>query len=165
MVTVTDMIDGVLIRSEATVDELEDKIIGLYFASASCPRSQRFTPILVQTYNEIISKDKFEIILVSLDNDEESFHGYFFTMSWLAIPHSNETARHGLKSLYSVQETPHLIILSKEGDVMNSIGHFLVAGFGSLAYPFTKDTIKELKDEEEAQKKNQTLRTILATPS
>ncbi|XP_031258980.1 probable nucleoredoxin 1 [Pistacia vera] len=86
-------------------------------------------------------------------------------MPWLAIPHSNETARHGLKSLYSVQETPHLIILSKEGDLVSSIGHFLVAEFGSLAYPFTKHRIKELKDEEEAQKKNQTLRTILATPS
>ncbi|KAJ0009852.1 hypothetical protein Pint_32867 [Pistacia integerrima] len=117
---------------------------------------------LVQSYNEIISKDKFEIILVSLDNDEESFHGYFFTMPRLAIPHSNETACHGLKSLNSVQETPHLIIWNKEGDVMSSIGHFLVAEFGSLAYPFTKDRIKELKDEEEAQKKNQTLRTILA---
>ncbi|KAJ0094499.1 hypothetical protein Patl1_15519 [Pistacia atlantica] len=49
--------------------------------------------------------------------------------------------------------------------IMSSIGHFLVAEFGSLAYYFTKDRIKELRDEEEAQKKNQTLRTILVTPS
>lgn len=142
---------------------MEDKIIGLYFASSSCPRSQSFTPLLVQAYNEIISKDRFEIILVSLGNDEESLNGY--SLPWLAIPYPNETARHGLKSLFSVQETPHLIILNEKGDLISSTGHFLVAEFGSLAYPFTKERIKELRDEEEAQRKNQTLRTLLATTS
>lgn len=164
--------DSILLQSkngaENPLYELDNKIIGLYFAASSSLVCQKFTPVLIETYKELLAlKDNFEIIFVSSDGDEESFREHFSTMPWLAIPYSNEAARDHLKNLYSAdgRETPRLIILSEKGEVLNGIGEFLVYEFGSLAYPFTLQRIEQLRDEQEITKKNQNLQSVLGTTS
>ncbi len=44
--------------------------------------------------NEI--KDKFDIVFVSSDKDQDAFNEYFKEMPWKALPYS------GMRSLYSV---------------------------------------------------------------
>ncbi|KAL5783551.1 hypothetical protein ACOSP7_008580 [Xanthoceras sorbifolium] len=162
---------GFFVRSngnKVTCNELEEKIIALYFAGSSCVQSNHFTPILIEAYNDLIisMKKSFEVILVSSDNDEESFQKHFSTMPWLALPQSNQTARDSFKSLYAIGETPQLIILNQKGHLLSSNGLSLVYEFGSKGYPFTPERIKQLRDEEEIQKKkNQSLRSVLATPT
>ncbi|KAL5850707.1 hypothetical protein ACOSQ4_008720 [Xanthoceras sorbifolium] len=153
---------------KVTCNELEEKIIALYFAGSSCVQSNHFTPILIEAYNDLIisMKKSFEVILVSSDNDEESFQKHFSTMPWLALPQSNQTARDSFKSLYAIGETPQLIILNQKGHLLSSNGLSLVYEFGSKGYPFTPERIKQLRDEEEMKKKkNQSLRSVLATPT
>ncbi|KAK4854299.1 hypothetical protein QYF36_021898 [Acer negundo] len=152
--------------NKVAYSELDEKIIALYFAASSCVQCNHFTPILIEAYDDLISlKKNFEIILVSADNDESSFQKHFSTMPWLALPHSNQTACDHFKSLYAIAETPHLIILNQKGDLLSSNGVSLVFEFGSTGYPFTTERIKQLRDEEEMKKKNQSLKSVLATPT
>ncbi|KAK1549475.1 hypothetical protein Q3G72_002642 [Acer saccharum] len=151
--------------NQVTSSELEGKIIGLYFAASSSEICQAFTPQLIDFYNELISlKNDFEIILISLDNDEESFYKHISAMPWLAIPHSNQSARDCLKSLYVIEDVPLLVLFNAKGDFLRSDGVLLVFQFGATGYPFTSERIKQLEEEEESQKKNQTLKSVLATP-
>ncbi|KAL5783553.1 hypothetical protein ACOSP7_008582 [Xanthoceras sorbifolium] len=151
--------------TQATFSELEGKIIGLYFAASSSELCQQLTLLLIDIYNELISlKNNFEVILISLDDDEESFHKHFSAMPWLAIPHSNQTARDRFKSLYAIEEVPQLVLLNERGDFVSSDGFSLVFWFGTTGHPFAPERIKQLEEEEESQKKNQTLNSVLATP-
>lgn len=144
---------------------MDEKIIALYFAASSCVQCSHFTPILIEAYNNLMSLKKyFEIILVSSD-DEEAFQKHFSTMPWLALPLSNQTARDHVRSLYAIAETPHLIILNQKGDLLSSNGLSLVFEFGSAGYPFTPERIRQLRHDEEMKKKNQTLKSVLATPT
>jgi hypothetical protein len=55
-----------------------------------CPPCRAFTPGLVTTYNKIKADGKnFEVIFVTSDRSEDSFEGYYETMTWLAIPYGD----------------------------------------------------------------------------
>ncbi|KAL5786466.1 hypothetical protein ACOSQ2_008858 [Xanthoceras sorbifolium] len=110
---------GFFVRSngnKVTCNELEEKIIALYFAGSSCVQSNHFTPILIEAYNDLIisMKKSFEVILVSSDNDEESFQKHFSTMPWLALPQTTK-----LPSLRSVLATPTRdFVISNDGKLV-----------------------------------------------
>ena len=80
-------------REEVSVDTLggEGKVIGLYFSAHWCPPCRRFTPELVEWYNELKKgplKDKFDIVFISSDREEKAFDEYFDSMPWLALPYA-----------------------------------------------------------------------------
>ena len=149
-----------------TIANLEGKTIVLYFSASWCRPCRRFTPQLIETYGELSSEGKgLEVVFVSGDRDEDSFNGYFSKMPWLAIPFSDSKARDQLKKLFKLRGIPHLVILDARGEVVNEEGVEAVRDYGSGAYPFTLEKINKLKEDEEAAKREQTLQTVLVSPS
>ncbi|KAI6694823.1 hypothetical protein NL676_022533 [Syzygium grande] len=146
---------------QVKVDNLKGKKIGLYFSASWCGPCHRFTPILVEVYNELSPEADLEIIFISADKDEESFRGYFSKMPWLAIPFSDSDKRDSLNELFKVRGIPHLVILDGTGTVLTDSGDEIIRKYGVEGYPFTPERIKELKDQEEAARRNQSLTSLL----
>ncbi|KAK3416833.1 hypothetical protein EUGRSUZ_H02588 [Eucalyptus grandis] len=146
---------------QVKVDSLKGKKIGLYFSASWCGPCHRFTLILAEVYNELSPKGDLEIIFISADKDEGSFSGYFSKMPWLAIPFSDSDKRNGLDELFKVRGIPHLVILDGNGTVLTDEGDKIVREYGVEGYPFTPERIKELKDQDEAARKNQSLTSLL----
>ncbi|GMH27640.1 hypothetical protein Nepgr_029483 [Nepenthes gracilis] len=151
---------------QVKIDSLKGKKVGLYFSASWCGPCQRFTPTLIEAYNDIsLQKGDFHIVFISADEDDESFNGYFSKMPWLAIPFSDSATRDTLDDLFKVGGIPHLVILDERGKVLNDGGVEIIREFGVEGYPFTPEKIKELKDQEMATRKDQTLGAVLVSPS
>nr|GMD63210.1 probable nucleoredoxin 1 [Ipomoea batatas] len=127
---------------QVKVDDLKGKKIGIYFSASWCGPCQRFTPNLVTVYNELLPKGNFEVVFVSADEDEESFKEYFGKMPWTAVPFSDTATRKKLDDLFNVRGIPHLVILDESGK-----------------------RVKEIKDAEDAAKREQSLKTVLVSTS
>lgn len=147
------------------ISDLSGQTIGLYFSASWCGPCRRFTPQLIEVYNELSSKNDFEVVFVSADRDDESFNGYFSKMPWLALPFSASETRDGLDELFGVNGIPHLVILNASGKISTNDGVSIISNYGAEAYPFTPEKIKELNEEEERAKKDQTLSRILVSKS
>ncbi|KAK6931054.1 DC1, partial [Dillenia turbinata] len=147
------------------IQSLKGKKIGLYFSASWCGPCQRFTPNLVELYNELSEKGDFEVVFVSADEDDESFKGYFSKMPWLAIPFSDSETRDRLDGLFKVMGIPFLVIIDEDGKVVSDDGVEIVREYGVEGYPFTRKRIEELREQEEAARKNQSLRSILVSSS
>lgn len=139
--------------------------MGIYFSGSWCGPCIRFTPKLIEVYQEVASKGDFEVVFVSSDRDDESFNGYFSKMPWLAIPFSDSDTRKRLKELFKVRGIPHLVVIDSDGKVATENGTTVVMEHGVDGYPFTLERINVLKEEEEAAKRNQTLSSILVSRS
>ncbi|KAF2286653.1 hypothetical protein GH714_023240 [Hevea brasiliensis] len=146
---------------QVKIDSLKGKKLALYFSASWCGPCQQFTPTLVEAYNELAPKGDFEIVFISADEDDESFKNYFLKMPWLAIPFSDSEIRDRLDELFKVQGIPHLVILDESGKVSCESGVEIIQEYGVEGYPFTPEKIKELKEQEEEARRNQSLRSIL----
>ncbi|VFQ89936.1 unnamed protein product [Cuscuta campestris] len=150
---------------QVKIEDLKGKKVGLYFSASWCGPCRHFTPKLTEVYNEILSKGDFEIVFVSVDVDDNSFDGYFSKMPWTAIPFSDSVTRDRLNGLFTVSGIPHLVILDGNGKVSTEDGVEIIFDYGVEGYPFTAERIKELKEAQEAAIRNQSLQSILVTPS
>ncbi|KAI9168654.1 hypothetical protein LWI28_000049 [Acer negundo] len=150
---------------QVKISSLKGKKIGLYFSASWCGPCQKFTPTLVEMYNELSPKGDFEVIFVSGDEDDNSFNGYFSKMPWLAIPFSDSEMRDRLDELFKVMGIPHLVLLDENGKVTSDSGVEIIREYGTEGYPFTTEKIKELKEQEERAKREQSLKSILVTHS
>ncbi|KAL0912599.1 hypothetical protein M5K25_018581 [Dendrobium thyrsiflorum] len=149
---------------EVKISELEGKTVGLYFSGSWCGPCRRFTPILVEAYTELASRDSnFEIVFVSSDEDEEDFSDYFSKMPWLAIPFSDDHKRDSLDGVFDVEGIPALVIIDKNGEVLTDEAVEVVRDYGAEGYPFTAEKIKQLKEEEKVARMNQTIKSLLVT--
>jgi nucleoredoxin len=140
---------------------LKGKNLCLYFSASWCGPCRHFTPSLVEAYKELSPKGDFEIIFISADEDEESFKAYFSKMPWLAIPFSDSEKRDRLDEEFKVSGIPTLVIIGEDGKVVSDSGVEIIREYGIEAYPFTQERIKELKDQEEAARRDQSLRSLL----
>ncbi|KAK1303030.1 putative nucleoredoxin 1 [Acorus calamus] len=148
------------------IENLNGKIIGLYFSASWCGPCRRFTPNLVEVYNELLSRGNFEVVFISDDHVEEAFNGYFSKMPWLAMPFSDASDRDRLKKLFKVRGIPSLVIIDgATGKVLTVKGTSLVGNYGSGSYPFTPERLNECQEVEEAARRNQTLKSILVSGS
>ncbi|MED6184436.1 hypothetical protein PIB30_047447 [Stylosanthes scabra] len=154
-----------LIRLQVKVDTLKTKKLGLYFSASWCPPCQRFTQALVEVYNEIAPNGDFEVVFISADENYEAFTDYFSHMPWLAVPFSDSEARHRLDELFEVEGIPNLVLLDETGEVVTDGGVDIIREYGVEGYPFTLEKIQELKDREEEAKRNQSLTSLLISPS
>ncbi|KAL2344339.1 hypothetical protein Fmac_005624 [Flemingia macrophylla] len=150
---------------QVKVDSLKGKKLGLYFSASWCGPCRKFTPTLVEVYNEVAANGDFEVVFVTADEDDESFNNYFSKMPWLAIPFSDSDTRNDLDELFHVKGIPHLALLDETGKVVTEDGVDVIREYGVEGYPFTSARIQELKDQEEEYRKNQSLRTLLVSPS
>lgn len=117
--------------------------------------------MLVDVYKELSLEGGFEIVFISADEDEESFNNYFSKMPWLAVPFSDSEARVSLDGLFKVSGIPYLVLLDDKGAVLSNSGVEIIREYGAEGYPFTQARIEEIKAHEEAERKNQSLRSIL----
>ncbi|KAL6539755.1 hypothetical protein OROHE_011526 [Orobanche hederae] len=145
------------------VSSLTGKIVGLYFSASWCGPCQRFTPKLVEVYNELKQNEHFEIIFVSGEEDCKLFNTYFSKMPWLAIPFADSETRSKLDELFSVEGIPHLVILDEDGKLLTDEGVGIVQEHGAEGYPFAAEHVAELEELEEEAKKNQSLRSLLVS--
>ncbi|KAG2540170.1 probable nucleoredoxin 1-1 [Panicum virgatum] len=150
---------------QVKISSIEASPVALYFSASWCPPCRRFTPKLIELYKELASQGKsFEVVFVSGDQDEEAFNSYFGKMPWLAVPFSDSEGREGLDGRFKVSGIPHLVILdAKTGEVYTEDGVEFVSEYGVEAYPFTPERINELKEQEKAEKDNQTIQSVLGT--
>ncbi|KAF9626713.1 hypothetical protein IFM89_038887 [Coptis chinensis] len=109
---------------QVKINDLSGKTIGLYFSASWCGPCRRFTPKLIEVYNELSSKNDIEIVFVSADRDDEAFNGYFSKMPWLAIPLSDSDSETGekLNELFGVDGIPCLVIIDGSGKVLSDDG-------------------------------------------
>ncbi|KAG5138113.1 hypothetical protein JHK82_022844 [Glycine max] len=148
-----------------TAISLKGKKLGLYFSASWCGPCQTFTPTLVDVYNEVAKKGDFQIVFITADEDDESFNGYFSKMPWLAIPFSDSDTRSRLDELFHVRGIPHLALLDEAGNVVTEDGVDVIREYGVEGYPFTSARIQELRDQEEEARRNQSVRSLLVSPS
>uniref|UniRef100_A0A2P2JCC1 protein-disulfide reductase n=1 Tax=Rhizophora mucronata TaxID=61149 RepID=A0A2P2JCC1_RHIMU len=150
---------------QVKIDSLKGKKLGLYFSASWCGPCRRFTPTLVEVYNGLAPKGDFEIVFVSADEDDASFKSYFSLMPWLAIPFSDSSRRKHLDGFFKVSGVPHLVIIGESGEVLSEDGTEIIGEHGVEGYPFTLERIKELQEQEEAARRNQSLRSLLVSQS
>lgn len=95
-------------------------IKGLYFSAHWCPPCRRFTPMLTKVYKEVNKESKgFEIVFISFDKSKPDFEGYYNEMPWLAVPFDDQETIKKLSKKYGVNGIPCLIIIDKDGKVLN----------------------------------------------
>ncbi len=122
--------------SEVPVKALAGKTVGIYFSAHWCPPCRGFTPVLVETYNEIVAAGKpFELVFVSSDQSEEKMFGYMteVKMPWKALPFGSDKKR-ALGDKYGVRGIPTLVIVDKDGNTITKNARGDVASKGAAAF-------------------------------
>lgn len=143
--------------------ELEGKTVGLYFSQSSYRSCVEFTPKLVEVYQKLKEKgESFEVVLVSLDDEEELFKGGFGSMPWLALPFKDKKCSKLIR-YFELSTIPTLVIIGKDGKTLHSNVSELVEEHGIQAYPFTPEKLAELAEIEKARLEAQTLESILVS--
>mmetsp|Transcript_11394 Transcript_11394/g.11715 ORF Transcript_11394/g.11715 Transcript_11394/m.11715 type:complete len:149 (-) Transcript_11394:82-528(-) len=113
---------------------LENELIGFYFSAHWCPPCRAFTPKLKEAYSEWKEGgNKIELVFVSSDRDEDSLKDYFKDMGWTYVGFEDKEARNGLKAEFHVTGIPKLVILSKDGKVVDGDARGSLSSLGSAA--------------------------------
>lgn len=138
-------------------------MVGLYFSMTVHKGCLEFTTKLMQFYNKIKGlSNNFEIVLISLDDEEEPFKQGFETMPWLALPFKDKSCEK-LARYFEVATLPTLVIVSPDGKTLNPNVAELIEEHGAEAYPFTPQKLLELAEIEKAKNEAQTLESILVS--
>ncbi|KAJ0038032.1 hypothetical protein Pint_22962 [Pistacia integerrima] len=151
--------------NQIKIESLKGKKVGLYFSASWCGPRKRFTPVLVEVYDELSSKSDFEVVFVSNNKNDEAFKGYFSIMPWLAIPFSDLETCDNLNELFKVRGISYLVILDENGKDLTDSGTEIIQEYGVEWTPFTSEKIKEMKEEEKRAKTKQSLKSILVSKS
>ena len=118
--------DGTISRGNGS--ELEGKkYVALYYSAHWCAPCRKFTPQLVEYYNQVApAHPEFEIIFVSADRSHFSWETYIreTRMPWLAIDYDQLADLAGVKalggdgipSLLVIDEGSHILASSYDGD-------------------------------------------------
>ncbi|XP_050436944.1 nucleoredoxin-like [Adelges cooleyi] len=105
----------------------KETVYGLLFSAHWCPPCKAFIPQLLQAYNSIRKRYKFEIIFVSSDRSEQSFQSHASSMPWTSIPYADTALRQDLTECYNVRGIPHLVLVDSAGSVITESGRPEVA--------------------------------------
>ena len=143
------------------MSDLEGKLVGLYFSVHAHRMCGEFTPKLVELYKTLKEKgENFEVVLVSLDDEEEDFKESFETMPWLALPLKDKSCEK-LVRYFELRTIPNLVIIGQDGKTLNPNVAELIEEHGIEAYPFTPEKLDELAAIERAKLESQTLESVL----
>ena len=145
------------------VSELEGKTVGLYFSLFSYKACDAFTPKLDEVYEKLKAKgENFEIVLIPLEEDEESFNQGFKSLRWFALPVKDKSCQK-LARYFELTTLPTLVIIGPDGKTLQSNVAEAIDEHGVLAYPFTPERFTELAEMEKAKQEAQTLESILVS--
>ncbi len=103
---------------------LQGRTVALYFTASWCGPCQRFTPKLVQLYEQAGAAGRgssgFEVVLVSWDelSDDRKSYARQHGMHWLTLPHTSEMRKLAdeLTLRYDVMAIPTLVVLNVSPD-------------------------------------------------
>ncbi|KAH0852220.1 hypothetical protein HID58_094154 [Brassica napus] len=148
---------------QVPVSELQGKTIGLLFSVASYRQCKEFTSKLEEVYKKLKENNEdFEIVLISLEDDEDAFKQDFDTNPWLALPF-NDKSSSKLTRHFMLSTLPTLVILGPDGKTRHSNVAEAIDDYGVVAYPFTPEKFEELKAIEKAKLEAQTLESLLVS--
>lgn len=143
------------------VTELEGKIVGLYFSLSTFHGSIAFTQKLVQVYENLKEKGHdFEIVMIPLDEDEESFNLALKNMPWYALPFKDLQCQK-LMVYFGICILPFLVIIGPDGKTLHPNVADAIEEYGAQAFPFTPERFLELEEMEKAKQEAQTLESVL----
>ena len=126
-------------KGEIDASEITAPIVLLYFSAFYCEPCVEFTPKLVEAYNAWNKNEKqVEIIFVSRDNYEKEWEMYYTKMPWLAIPYGDDRISQ-YKLAFDVIKIPTLILIDRDGNVLNREVRNLVATHGEKALERLKE--------------------------
>ena len=112
-----------------------NKYFALYFSAKWCGPCRNFTPKLIDFYNK---SEKFEVIFISLDKNENEFNEYFSKMPWKSLPFNNEQSEE-LSEFFGVQGIPTLVLVDYEGNVLTGQGREIIENNSNLFQLITKN--------------------------
>ncbi|KAA8530621.1 hypothetical protein F0562_005445 [Nyssa sinensis] len=148
---------------EVPISELEGKMVGLYFFSPSFDTCLEFTPKLVELYGKLKEVgERFEIVMVYLDDNEELFKQSFRSVPWLTLPFKDESCLE-LLLYFELESLPTLAIIGPDGKTLHSNAAEAIEELGIQAYPFTPEIFAKLAEIERAKQEAQTLESILVS--
>ena len=107
--------------NEVSLDSLNGKYVGIYFAAQWCSGCRAFSPLLVPFRNE--NNERFEVVFVSADKNKQAQFDYMneVGMDWPTLEHRSAPVL-ALKSRFEVTSIPTLIILSPKGELITRDG-------------------------------------------
>nr|AMA21639.1 cotton nucleoredoxin 1 [Gossypium barbadense] len=148
--------------SKVPVSELEGKTVGIYFSASSIKPSADFTQKLAEVYSKLKENgEKFEVVMISLDDDEESFR-QSFGAPWLALPLKGKSCEK-LARYFELLTLPTVVIIGPDGKTLHPNAADAIDEHGIVAYPFTPEKFAELKEIEKASEAAQTLESVLVS--
>lgn len=139
--TLSDLFGTVLYKADGTQTGLitlqGQSLIGIYFASRSCPACSSFTPELVSAYNAMRGAGKpFEIVLAGVDPAgavELTAYMQEYKMGWLALPLGSDKIME-LAKRYDVEWIPTLIVINNARKTVTKTGREDVMAKGAGAF-------------------------------
>lgn len=136
---------------QVSIDELNNKVVGLYFSAHWCPPCRAFTPILADAYKkaDAAAKEKFEIVFISSDRDESSFDEYFHEMPWKALPFSDRKTKEKLAKQFNIRGIPTLVILSTDGTTLTTDARSEITNSGARAIECWAEGKKSVKSQDD----------------
>ena len=113
---VSDSIDNV-------EEHLKGKVVAFYFSAHWCPPCRAFSPMFYEVYKQIKNGpngDKFEVIFVSSDQDQNAFNNYYGHHPWAAIPYDQVSEK--LSQRFGIRGIPTVVVVNQNGDVITMDG-------------------------------------------
>lgn len=111
-------------------------LIGIYFASPTCPACGGFTPLLLEAYTQLREDGRsFEVVLVSPGISDAALLAYMEEsgMGWLAVSSQSKQAN-TLVRRFNVRWIPTLVVIDSEGNIVSLSGREEVTVHGAGAY-------------------------------
>ena len=136
--------DLVVLQGEKLVPFQSDEFLKapytlLYYGAGWCPDCRRFSPSLVEAYNQQPKGEKrFEVLLFSMDKTADGLLKFMRTekMNWPALAFNKIGRAEDLKKYYSGHGIPCLSVIDSEGKVL----------LQSKSDEDAEEILKELKD-------------------
>lgn len=117
----------------------------------------------MEVYEKLKAKgENFEVVLIPLDDDEESFKEELESIPWLSLPFKDKS-NEKLIRYFELSTLPTLVIIGPDGKTLNPNVVEAIEEHGIAAFPFTPEKFAELIEIEKAKEAAQTLESILVS--
>ncbi|DAZ99991.1 TPA: hypothetical protein N0F65_001995 [Lagenidium giganteum] len=105
----------------------EKSVIGMYVGMGEHPKCKTFTPVLTAAYDGLVKANHdVEIVLVSLDREEEAFNTLRGEFAFPSLPYPSDNLKEKIFEQYLLTALPALYWFNGKGEVITHDGVKLV---------------------------------------